>query len=90
MEFIKKLRNYYPHARLICITSPMADERLSSVQKNYLKGIVSFVNKDGDKKVSRYFFNTRYSHGCGTHPDLEEHKQIAEELSVYIKKQMGW
>ncbi len=90
VQFIRTIRNYYRDAHIICITSPMADARLTGVMKNYLGAIVSSCNIHGDKKVCRYFFKERYSHGCGGHPNLEEHLQIAGELSGYIKEIMHW
>lgn len=90
VKFIKKLRGYYPKATIICLTSPMADPQLTLVLKKYLSSIVASVNQSGDKKVYNYFFQKRYYHGCGSHPDLEEHRQMAGELKVFIRKTMQW
>jgi len=90
VQFIKRLRNYYPKATIICLTSPMADARLMTVLKKYLSSIVAFVNKNGDKKVHKYFFSKRYHNGCGGHPDINDHLQIANELVPFIKKVMKW
>jgi hypothetical protein len=89
-RFIKQIRDYYVNAHIICITSPMADSILNAVMKKYLSAIVSASNAQGDKKVYRYFFTKRYHQGCGDHPSLEEHRQIAGELSAYIKQLMQW
>jgi Carbohydrate esterase 2 N-terminal/GDSL-like Lipase/Acylhydrolase family len=89
-QFIAKLRVYYPHADIICITSPMAGPVLTAAMKNYLTAIVSYNNAQGDKKVHSYFFTKRYNHGCGGHPDVNEHQQIAQELTLYIKGLMQW
>ncbi|WP_423148091.1 SGNH/GDSL hydrolase family protein [Rubrolithibacter danxiaensis] len=90
INFIHKIRNYYPHADIICLTSPMADSALVKVMKIYLTGIVDQVNKEGDRKVYKYFFSKRYHHGCDEHPDLAEHKEIAHELASFLKKQLDW
>lgn len=90
VQFLQRLRGDYPNAQLICLTSPMADSLLASSQKKYLTGIVESMNKSGDKKVSFYFFSKRYYHGCDSHPDLAEHKEIADELTAYVKKLMSW
>jgi len=68
----------------------MANEKLSAVLKSYLSGITASLNGAGDKKVYKYYFSKRYFHGCGTHPDMEEQAQIAEELTSYIKQVEGW
>jgi lysophospholipase L1-like esterase len=88
--FIKQLRGYYPKATFICLTSPMADARLGAFMKKTLTAIVSKANKSGDKKVTSYFFSKQYHNGCDSHPDLAEHKLIAEELTTFIKKTMKW
>jgi lysophospholipase L1-like esterase len=90
IAFLKQLRKYYPKAMMICLTSPMADERLAAFMKRSLASIVKTVNDNGDKKVTRYFFSKQYHNGCDSHPDLAEHQQIAKELTAFIKKTMTW
>lgn len=90
VSFIKRLRAYYPSATIICLTSPMADSSLVQVQKNYLRGIVNEVNNAGDKNVYKYYFSKRYHKGCGDHPDLSEHRLIADELIAFIEKTKHW
>lgn len=90
VSFIKNLREVYPMARIVCLTSPMADSTLQHAMKNYLGSVVAHMNLYGDHKVSHYFFSRRFNSGCGGHPDLKEHRLIAEELTVYLKKLMNW
>lgn len=87
VSFLKTLRKKYPAANLVCLSSPMADDRLLLVMKSYLSAIVQSIN---DNKTSAYFFSKRYYHGCDMHPDLEEHAAIANELTAYLKKLTGW
>lgn len=90
VKFIDTLRSKYPDADIVCLTSPMADAKLTAVLKRYLTAITAYENNKGDSKVSKYFFSRRYSSGCGTHPDLAEHELIANELTAYLKKLKGW
>lgn len=90
INFIGQVRERYPSAHIVCLTSPMADAQLTAVLKNYITGMVDYINQRGDKLVSRYFFSRQYYAGCGGHPDLAEHQQIAAELTAYIKKLMNW
>jgi len=90
VKFIGDVRKHYPQADIICLTSPMANDKLSAVLKRYLSGITANLNDAGVKKVYKYYFSKRYFHGCGTHPDMEEQAQIAEELTAYIKQVEGW
>jgi lysophospholipase L1-like esterase len=90
ITFIKRLRSYYPNATLICLSSPMADARLAAFMKRVVKGIVNKMNRTGDRKISSYFFSKQYHNGCDGHPDLAEHRLIANELIEFIKKKMNW
>jgi lysophospholipase L1-like esterase len=90
IAFIKQVRGYYPKATIICLTSPMADAGLRAVMEKYLISIVNTKNRSGDKQVYKYFFSKQYHNGCDGHPDLAEHRLIANELIAYIKKIKNW
>ncbi|RAV97965.1 SGNH/GDSL hydrolase family protein [Pseudochryseolinea flava] len=90
VNFIGDIRSHYPKAHIVCLTSPMADEKLKSALKQYINGVVEHVAQQGDKNVSKYFYSRSFNSGCGGHPDLKEHQLIAKELSDYLAKTMGW
>lgn len=90
LSFIRQLRAYYPKAKLILLTSPMADASLVSFMKKTLTAVKKAANKAGDKKVFTYFFSKQYHNGCDNHPDLAEHQQMAKELTSAVKKIMKW
>jgi hypothetical protein len=58
--------------------------------KSALTAVVNQMNKTGDKKIARYFFNKQYNKGCDWHPNVDEHKQIAAELIAFVRKTMKW
>jgi hypothetical protein len=90
VNFIMRLRGYYPEATIVCVTSPMADEKLVAFMKKAITSIVADINKKGDANVYSFFFSKRYHNGCGDHPDLAQHAQIAQELAAFIKKVKNW
>lgn len=90
INFINRLRVYYPKATIICVTSPMADEKLVEFLKKSLDAIVANVNQNGDTNVYRYFFSKRFNQGCGDHPNIAEHAEIAQKLSGFIMKVKNW
>lgn len=90
ISFVKRIRAYYPAASIVCLTSPMADERLVSVMKKYLSSIVNVANRNGDKQVYNFFFSKQFHNGCDSHPDMAEHRLIADELTAYIKQIKNW
>lgn len=89
VSFLRQLRSYYPVATFVCLNSPMADDMLNTVLKNYLTALVAEIKKT-DQKVFSFFFSRRYFHGCDTHPNLEEHQAISAELTDFVRKTMKW
>jgi hypothetical protein len=88
--FINRLRGYFPDASIICLTSPMADEKLVSFMKTSISSVVDKIKKQGDTNVYSFFFSKRFYNGCGEHPDLAEHAEIARELSDFIRRVKNW
>lgn len=89
INFIKQLREHYKQAKIILLTSPMADAALTEALKKNIIAVKKSLAAT-DKNVEVYFFSRRYSSGCDTHPSLEEHQLIAAELTTFIKQQMNW
>jgi lysophospholipase L1-like esterase len=90
VEFIERLREYYPRAEIVCLTSPMANEKLRKALKNYLTGIVNHVQSKGDKRIDKYFFSRSFNNGCGGHPDMKDQEMIASELTAFLRSKMKW
>lgn len=90
IHFIDIIRKYYPETTIICLSSPMADKKLTKVLKKYLTGIVQYMNESGDNKIYKYFFTRSYNSGCEGHPDKKEHTLIARSLALFIKDIMNW
>lgn len=90
VNLIGSLRAAYPKTTMVCLTSPMANDKLTKVQKNYLAGVIDAVNKAGDKKVYKYYFTKHWNAGCGGHPSIAQHQEIADELTAFIKQTMNW
>ncbi|MFZ2783384.1 MAG: SGNH/GDSL hydrolase family protein [Sediminibacterium sp.] len=88
--FLEKLRSYYPRARFILLSSPMADKNLDSVLRKYISAVRIALQRRNERKVSSYFFSKRYHKGCDAHPNLDEHREMAGELSAFIRKTMNW
>lgn len=89
INFMQGLRSYYPKATLVMLTSPMAGGELNAVLQQYISSIEK-VLRQKDKKIGCYFFKKQYIQGCSSHPSGADHRQIAGELSIFIKNKMGW
>jgi lysophospholipase L1-like esterase len=90
VQFAQTLRGYYPKAKLVFLSSPMADKTLKTALVKYIKAVEVELIKKGDRNVGSYFFSKQSIKGCGSHPSMSEQKEIASELTVYLKKTMHW
>lgn len=86
VDFIKTIRSKFANAKILLLSSPMADAKLRAALKNYLTGIEDYLHANGDQNIYKYFFEKQYNHGCDSHPDLQEHQEIAEQLTHFIKE----
>jgi len=90
VNFIKTIRSKYTNAAIVCITSPMADDYLFNSQKNYLTGIVNYMNINNDTKVYKCFLSHNLNSGCQAHPNKAEQQITANELEIFLKEKLGW
>jgi lysophospholipase L1-like esterase len=90
LKFAKQLRVYYPKSKLVLLSSPMANAKLKNALVNYITAVVRQLKAQGDDNVGQYFFTQQARSGCGSHPSLAEHQEIAAELTAYLRKEMGW
>ena len=90
VKFAKSLRSYYPNAKLVFLSSPMASKELKAALVRYISAVKENLKLSGDTNTGAYFFAKQYSKGCGGHPSVAEHKQIGAELTTYLKKIMRW
>ncbi|MEJ5993816.1 SGNH/GDSL hydrolase family protein [Pedobacter sp. Du54] len=90
VKFAKTLRGYYPKAKLIFLTSPMADKTLKTALVKYISAVKATLIAQGEKNIGSYFFTKQSTKGCGSHPSLAEQKEIAGELTAYLKREMNW
>lgn len=90
VKFIKELRGHYPAAQIVLLSSPMAGGKFITSLQNRITGVVNYMHESGDAKVSNYFFTKSWNAGCDRHPSLAEHAEIADELTPYLRKTMGW
>jgi lysophospholipase L1-like esterase len=90
IKFVNTIKSKYPAAKIVVLTSPMAVPELSAVIQKNLKSVVAKINTTSAQPVYYYNFSKRYYHGCGAHPTVAEHQQIAAELTTFIKNALNW
>jgi lysophospholipase L1-like esterase len=97
LQFIRRLRGYYPDAVIFCISSPMLGDRWPDAtymsatdQKTAITRVVEEMNAGGDADVRKFFCTPIVGMGCGTHPNTDQHAVLAGQLGSEISAALGW
>jgi lysophospholipase L1-like esterase len=98
VNFLKRIRAYYPQAYIICMEGPMTSNDYPK-DANALRFITGYITasanvfiKRGDKKMCTYFPAVQKPEelGCDYHPNVKKHASMGLELANLIKNKMGW
>jgi hypothetical protein len=88
VQFVKLVKSKYPKAQIALLSSPMVKGKNAEI----LEGCLTAVKKQidaafpSDKAVETFFFASMKPHGCGGHPDVQDHALMAEQLNPFFKK----
>lgn len=83
-SFIRKLRNKYPNAHIICALGSMDATRDGSPWPGYITQAVAGMD---DKKIHTHFFPFKNTKG---HPLVHEHEVMANSLIKFIDENINW
>ncbi len=83
-DFIKKVRNKYPKAHIICALGNMDATREGSPWIGYIEKAVASLQ---DKNIYTHFFPYKNTPG---HPNVSEQESMAESLIAFIHETFGW
>ena len=90
IDFVKTLRKNYNKATIVLLTSPMADNKLRAFLKSQIAAVINYMSANGENNMGSFVFEKSYTSGCDAHPNIKEHQEIANKLTTYLKKKMGW
>jgi hypothetical protein len=48
------------------------------------------MERSGDSKCAFFSFSKRFFNGRGLHPNVYEHKEMANELTSFIRTKLNW
>ncbi len=85
INFIKKLHAVYPNAKFVCLSSPMANDTLREALRDYLQAVKEYFKTSNEVTIGTHVFEKQYTKGCGDHPDVSDHQQIAAEVTAFLK-----
>ncbi len=91
INFIIMIQNLHPNSTICCVNSPMKQGKEKTRLGNFIKASIRQIKRKGTHQNIHFFeFTNAYNNGCTTHPDMEDHQQMAEELIPFYKKVMDW
>lgn len=85
--FVKRIRQLYPRAYIVCALGSMDATQKGSTWPGYIDTAVGHLRQAGDTKIDTLFFPFT---GYGQHPRLKQQKDNAAKLTAFIQQKMGW
>jgi hypothetical protein len=86
--FVRRIRQLYPKAYIVCALGSMEATRPGSPWPGYVTAAVERMrSQDGDGRIDTLFFEFT---GYGQHPRVRQHQENAAKLAAFIRRRMGW
>lgn len=92
-SFMKKLRIYYPHAKIVLLTGAMLNGKQLEDVKKSMDTVIEERKLEGDKEIYRFDMSPQTGSlgmSVGYHPSIRQHQKMAFELTAYLKELMKW
>ncbi|AWH85160.1 GDSL family lipase [Flavobacterium album] len=87
IAFIKTVYKHSPKTQIVLLNSPMVSGAKNETFIKCLNRVKdAFANDKTHKPVQLFTFTSVTPHGCGYHPDIEDHKKMAGQLAPFLKK----
>lgn len=87
IKFIKTIYNRYPDTQLVLLNSPMVSGEKNDVFMACLKRVKEAFETDTvHKPITIFEYKPMEPQGCDYHPDVEDHKFMAQQLKETFKK----
>lgn len=78
IDLVKEIYTVYPQTKLALLTSPMLSVEKNKMLLDGLQKVKAYF--EADHTVAIFEFKPMAPNGCGSHPDLKDHKIMAEQL----------
>lgn len=87
INFIKMLYEHNPKAQIVITNSPMVGGERGVVFEDCLNKVKNaFADDKAHKPILIFKFKPMSPKGCLTHPDVADHKVLADEYAPFLKK----
>ncbi|AOW21699.1 SGNH/GDSL hydrolase family protein [Urechidicola croceus] len=86
IDFLKVIISKYPQAKIALLDSPMVTGENNVIFNKCLNRIKEyFKTENPEKSISIFKFDNVVPTGCGFHPEIKEHKEMARMLMPFFK-----
>lgn len=86
--FVRRIRQLYPKAYIVCALGSMEATRAGSPWPGYVTAAVERMRKEeGERRIDTLFFEFT---GYGQHPRVRQHQENGAKLAAFIRAKMGW
>ena len=82
VDFIEHIFELYPNTQVALLSSPMVGENEKPVLEQSLQQVKSHFD---DNKIAVFNFDEINGQGCSTHPDLQDHHEMAQALIPFFR-----
>lgn len=87
IKFIKMLYEHNPKAQIVITNSPMVGGERAVVFEDCLNKVKNaFAEDKAHKPILIFKFKPMTPKGCSGHPDVADHKVLADEYAPFLKK----
>lgn len=89
LEFLGRIRANYSATPILCLAGPASPGKQWQRVQNYIRAIVSEFAKT-DSNIHYFAFTPFEMHGSDWHPNVSEHRKMADELIPFVGNLMKW
>ncbi|MEI7628158.1 MAG: SGNH/GDSL hydrolase family protein [Bacteroidota bacterium] len=86
-QFIRKIRVYYPNAKIVCAAGPNPGGDKWILFQKMIHSVVNSINL---ANIYYFEFSNFTPNGSDWHPNAIEHQKMAKEFTAYVKNLMKW
>jgi hypothetical protein len=86
VKFVQLVKSKYPDAKIALLSSPMVKGDARKLLQTSIATIKRTIDGlyPADKPVATFFFEPMDPHGCSGHPDVNDHRLLAEQLKPFF------
>ncbi|MEO6130779.1 MAG: GDSL-type esterase/lipase family protein [Saprospiraceae bacterium] len=87
LVFLNRIHFHYPNAKILLLNTPLVgDKNIDLLNTCLLSVKEKVVTSIPDLPISIFSLSMFRGAGCGGHPDVEDHKRMADELLPVIQR----